>query len=137
MSTLDGKLQRNNCIELTYVDDVEQNILFSIKGNDGEWELEEFGQSISDLASMVGPFNTEKRVVESLTSAHTSTPEDLGFSVSDDIVSPRIPVRPMQSAGVAADPQPQPELDVVPAAEDAELPVADGSMVLDLTPTLL
>ena len=100
-----------------------------IKGNDGEWELEEFGQSVSDLPTMVGSFNTDKRVVESITFAHTSMvpPEDLCFSVSDDIVFPRsgVPVRPMQPAGVAADPQPQPEFDVVPAAEDAELPVAD------------
>ena len=29
-----------------------------IKFEDGEWELEEFGQSISDLATMVGPYNT-------------------------------------------------------------------------------
>ena len=106
-----------------------------IKGNDDEWELEEFGQSISDLPTMVGPFNTEKRVVESITIAHTSMvpPEDLGFTVSDDIVFPRsgIPVRPMQPAGEVPDLQPQPELDVVPAAEDAELPVAERDDNMD------
>ena len=106
-----------------------------IKDIDGEWELEEFGQSISDLPTMVGPFNTEKRVVESITIAHTSMvpPEDLGFTVSDDIVFPRsgIPVRPMQPAGEVPDPQPQPELDVVPAAEDAELPVAERDDNMD------
>ena len=97
-----------------------------IKGDDGEWELEEFGQSIAELPIMIGPFNTEKRVVESITIAHTSmvSPEHLGFSVSDDIIAPRsgIPVRPLQPAD-AAEPAEQPDVDVIPAAEDAEPPV--------------
>ena len=97
-----------------------------IKGDDGEWELEEFGQSIAELPTMVGPFNTEKRVVESITIAHTSMvpPEHLGFSVSDDIIAPRsgIPVRPLQPADTA-EPAEQPDVDVIPAAEDAEPPV--------------
>ena len=42
-----------------------------IKGDDGEWELEEFGQILLNyLPTMVGPFNTEKRVVESITCSH-------------------------------------------------------------------
>ena len=97
-----------------------------IKGDDGEWELEEFGQSIAELPTMVGPCNTEKCVVESITIAHTSMvpPEHLGFSVSDDIIAPRsgIPVRPLQPAD-AAEPAEQPDVDVIPAAEDAEPPV--------------
>ena len=51
-------------------------------------------------------------------------PEHLGFSVSDDIIAPRsgIPVRPLQPAD-AAEPAEQPDVDVIPAAEDAEPPV--------------
>ena len=98
-----------------------------IRCDDDEWELEEFGQSISDLQTMVGPFNTEKRVVESITIAHTAMvpPESLGFSVSDDaIVAPRsgIPLRQMPPAAAAAEAA---SVDDVPAAEDAELAVAD------------
>ena len=121
-----------------------------IKGDDGEWELEEFGQSIAELPTMVGPFNTEKRVVESITIAHTSMvpPEHLGFSVSDDIIAPRsgIPVRPLQPAD-AAEPAEQPDVDVIPAAEDAEPQLKQekmawsimkfGLMVLNSTPILL
>ena len=106
-----------------------------IKFEDGEWE---FGQSISDLATMVGPCNTERRVVESITVAHNNGSSwNLGFSVTDDVVLPRsgVPVRlvqpPGQASAAADAPQPpQPEQDVVPAAEDAELPVdaRDDSM---------
>ena len=62
-------------------------------------------------------------MVESITIAHTSMvpPKHLGFSVSDDIIAPRsgIPVRPLQPAD-AAEPAEQPDVDVIPAAEDAE-----------------
>ena len=48
----------------------------------------------------------------------------LVFSVSDDIVAPRsgIPVRPLQPAD-GLEPAEQPDVDVIPAAEDAEPPV--------------
>ena len=96
---------------------------------------------------MIGPFNTEKRVVESITIAHTSmvSPEHLGFSVSDDIIAPRsgIPVRPLQPAD-AAEPAEQPDVDVIPAAETqspqskqekmAWSTMKFGLMVLDSTP---
>eukprot|EP00435_Cladocopium_sp_Y103_P067622 s821_g30.t1 len=76
---------------------------------------------------MVGPFNTEKRVVESITIAHTAMvpPESLGSSVSDDaVIAPRsgIPLRQVPPVAAAAEAAPA---DDVPAAEDAELAVAD------------
>ena len=61
-----------------------------IQYEDGTWDLEEFSQSISELSTMVAPFDTNKRVTEVITIAHTSVvpPEALGFAMqSDDLTA--------------------------------------------------
>ena len=84
---------------------------------------------------MVAPFDTNKRVTEVITIAHTSVvpPEALGFAMQSDDVVPRQRMEviaprsgiPLQASGSADRPMGVEPAEEVPAAEDAELPVPE------------
>ena len=84
---------------------------------------------------MVAPFDTNKRVIEVITIAHTSVvpPEALGFAMQSDdvalrprmeVIAPRSGI-PLQASGSADRPMNAEPAEEVPAAEDAELPVPE------------
>ncbi|CAL1136540.1 unnamed protein product [Cladocopium goreaui] len=110
-------------------------VLHLLMHKDGTWDLEEFSQSISELSTMVAPFDTNKRVTEVITIAHTSVvpPEALGFAMQSDDVVPRQRMEviaprsgiPLQASGSADRPMGVEPAEEVPAAEDAELPVPE------------
>ena len=91
---------------------------------DGTWEVDEFCASILHLRTMTGPFEASKNLVEVITIVHASMcpPESLGFTIHDDnvVIAPRsgIPLRIHPHAERS-------EPEQVPAAEDAEMPVAE------------
>ncbi|CAK9110158.1 unnamed protein product [Durusdinium trenchii] len=83
-----------------------------VKLIDGEWILDEFGESVSDLESLTTPIVAPRAIAEVITIAHAELlpPEDLGFDLSDDhfgVLKRAAPPRPA---------------DVPAAPGDAEVP---------------
>ncbi|CAK9035807.1 unnamed protein product [Durusdinium trenchii] len=86
-----------------------------VKLIDGEWILDEFGESVSDLESLTTPIVAPRAIAEVITIAHAELlpPEDLGFDLSDDhfgVLKRAAPPRPA---------------DVPAAPGDAEVPARE------------
>ena len=64
-----------------------------VRLEDGNWQVDEYWASISDMSSRVMPIQAEKPVLEVITIAHDGMvpPEVLGFQAHEDVVQP---VRP-------------------------------------------
>ena len=119
------------------------------KHDDDTWHLDEFCENISEMDSGGSPIESAKKVVEVITIAHTEfvPPEALGFSVYDDAVVPALSSSFRASASSSSAPSssaPRPAADVnaapdpVPAAADEqELPVADGEVGVEVREVLI